>query len=69
MAYTYSNFGYDGCTCLGEVTDKCECGNVCHKDPDYCDDCLVVVKQDAHEELQAEIHCKLDELEPFITNL
>ena len=70
MAYRYSNFGYDGCTRLGEVPDMCgKCGNVCHTDPEYCDDCLVIVQQDAHEELQMGIHVKLDELEPFINNL
>lgn len=65
MAYIYSDFGYDGCSCLGEVPDHCKCGNVIHNDTDYCDECLVEVKA----EEQAGILIELDDLGYFITSL
>ena len=65
MGYIYSDFGHDGCTCLGERPERCKCGNVCHSEIEGCEDC---VKED-HEELQASIHVRLDELDNFITAL
>ena len=65
MAYNYSEFGYEGCSCLGEVTPRCQCGNVIHDDSDYCDECLVEVES----EIQAGILIDLDDLGDFITAL
>jgi len=66
MAHRYSEFGYDGCSCLEPEADHCmTCGSRCENDADLCDTHLA----EAHEDLQTEINYQLDELGEFIVAL
>ena len=66
MAYNYSNFGYDGCTCIDAVPERCQCGSVLREgDEEYCEDCLPKIKA----ERDIETGFLLDELGEYVTNL
>ena len=65
MAYRYSEMGYDGCSCLTEDVRCAKCDRVLTEDEFLCPDC----EREKRIEVDESTHCKLDELENFITNL
>jgi hypothetical protein len=66
MAHRYSEFGYDGCSCLEPDIQYCSiCGSRCDHDADLCD----THADEAHEDLQTEINYQLDELGEFVIAL
>lgn len=70
MAYRYSEFGYEGCSCIEPEPDFCtECGSECNKDGELCDFHFdMKVKADAEEKMMQTL-VQLDDLGNFITNL
>lgn len=65
MSYKYTDFGYDGCTCIDATPERCQCGNVLHDDREYCEDCLPEIKA----ERDIETNFLLDELGEYVTAL
>jgi len=66
MAYRYSEMSYDGCSCLSEDARCHKCNRILAADEGlFCSDC----ERERRAEVDESTHCKLDELEQFITNL
>lgn len=70
MAYLYSDFGHDGCSCIMKIPDLCiVCGSPCNKDGELCDYHYDIAEMERKEDEQLYMIDKLDDLGNFITSL